>query len=72
MNAILLYIPRDGTQDSLSGTAVKTVSFLVSLLFMDRLRFTLSNRDRTRLYEFSIITILYMVNQSATMHFTHF
>jgi hypothetical protein len=41
-----------------TGTAVKAVNFLASLLFMDRQRFTLSNRDRTKPYETSIITIL--------------
>jgi hypothetical protein len=57
MNAILSYISRDGAKNSLSGTAIKIVNFLESLLFMNRLRFTLSNRDRPRLDETSIISI---------------
>jgi hypothetical protein len=51
VSATLLYILRDGEQTSFSSTAVKTVKFLVSLQFVDRLRFTLSNRDRTRSYK---------------------
>ncbi len=47
---------RDGTNESLSGTADKTVNPLASLSFMDRPRFTLSNRVRTRPYETFIIT----------------
>ncbi len=51
MHAILSYILIDCTQDSFCSIAVKTVDFLVSLFFMDpdRLRITLSNRERTRL-----------------------
>ncbi len=57
MNAILPNILKDGIQDSLRSTADKTLKPLASLLFMDRPRFTLTNRDRTRPHEASIITM---------------
>ncbi len=59
VNAILTYILRDGTQDSLKGTVdQRTINPLVSLSIAERPRFTLSNRDRTRPYKTSTITIL--------------
>jgi hypothetical protein len=72
VNAILLYISRDGTKVSLSGTAVKTVNSLASLLFMDRLRFTPSNSNRTRLYMTYYYNISTMTPPKRMKIFVHY
>jgi hypothetical protein len=57
VNARLLYILVDGLHYSSAGQVILTVNpFSIASPF-DRLRDTLSNRDRTRPNETSIITI---------------
>ncbi len=52
----LTYILIDGSHYSSHGQAILTIILLASFTF-DRLRITLSNRDRTRQNETFIITI---------------
>ncbi len=56
VNARLSYISVDGLHYSLGGQVIFTVSLLRRFLF-DRPRDTLSDKDRTRPNETSIITI---------------
>jgi hypothetical protein len=57
VNARLVCISFDGLQYRLGGQVILNVNLLASLHLFDRPRDTLSNRDRTRPNESSIITI---------------
>jgi hypothetical protein len=57
VNARLSYILIDGSLYSLRGQVILTINLLGVASPLDRLRVTLSNRDRTRLNKTSIITI---------------
>ncbi len=54
VNARLLYISVDGLHYRSGGQGILTIN---PLALLDRLRITLSNRDRTRLYQTFNITI---------------
>ncbi len=57
VNARLVYISVDGLHYRSGGQVILTINLLASLHLFDRPRDTLSNRDRTRPNETSIITI---------------
>jgi hypothetical protein len=67
VNARLSYISVDGLHYSFYSQVILTVN-LDSCFTFDRLRVTLSNRDRTRPYKTFIITIITLVGQVAIFH----
>ncbi len=58
VNASLSFILVDGLHYSSGGQVILAISLLASLHLFDRPRDTLSNKDRTRPNETSIITII--------------
>jgi hypothetical protein len=59
VNTKLQYILIDGTQNSKCGTAFMNVIISSAILFSNKLRFTIVDRDGTKPYETFTFTIVF-------------